>query len=592
MTTMPRIATRFITTSFLTKRYLTTGLLTVSLALTVAMIPLGCGGGGSGPDATSIAARDLHVVERSSYDMVLPVSGELAAQQQVEIRNRLETRAIITQIVPEGTRVSKGDIVVRLAQEEILEKIKDATDKVNSTNSSAIAAQQSLAIKQGEKQSELDKADVAVRIAELALQGWQEGEVVNKRQQLALAKETAGINLDRLKGRFEESAKLVAQNYIAKDEYEKDRIAMIEAEAKVKQAALDLEVYEKYTFFQDEAKKKSDLDQARAERGRVEEKFNAELVKAQADVDSANFQLQSAKERLQNLETQLANTTLAAPIDGLVVYATSIDSSNGGRGGGDAQPPQVGTELRPNELVILLPDTSRMVANLKVSEALSGRIKPSQRVTLYSDAMPNQPVSGEVTGVSVLAATGGWRDPNRREYTVRAALETDPALGLKPAMRCKAEILLGRVEDAVNVPVQAIFRQGPVAFVYVEASGGFEQRQVELGRASEAQIEIAKGIEPGEKVLLREPKSFEIAKKLDASVFELANASAPGFSGASRGAGGGRPPAMNGPAGGGDATGAAGPAGEGRPRGGRPDGARGPRGGEGGAAPAAPATTG
>jgi multidrug resistance efflux pump len=483
---------------------------------------------------------------------------------------------------------------VRLAQEELLDKIKDSKDKVNTANSSVIAAQQSLAIKQGEKQSELDKADVAVKIAELALQGWQEGEVVNKRQQLELAKETAGINLDRLKGRFEESAKLVSQGYIAKDEFEKDRIAMIEAEAKVKQAALDLEVYEKYTFFQDEAKKKSDLDQARAERARVEEKFNAELVKAQADLESANFQLQSAKDRLQNLEMQLTYTTLTAPIDGLIVYATSIDSSNGGRGGGDAQPPQVGTELKPNELVILLPDTSRMVANLKVSEALSGRIRPGQPVTLYSDAMPNQPVAGSVTTVSVLAASGGWRDPNRREYTVKSALEADPSLGLKPAMRCKAEILLGRVDDALNVPVQAIFRQGPVAFVYVQDGAGFAQRQVELGRSSELQIEIKKGLAAGDKVLLREPKSFEIVAKLDASVFEMANASAPGFGGAR--------PAMNATPP--EAPTAGGPPaqGEGRRRGGgqggppsggrgRPEGSSGGSSAPGGAPPAAaPAT--
>jgi HlyD family secretion protein len=508
--------------------------LAASLAVAVAAAPIGCGGGEGGDEqaAQLVAARDLHAVEKGSFDMVLPVSGELAAQQQVELRNKLETRAVITEIAPEGTRVSKGEVLVRLAQEELLDKIKDSKDKVNTANSSVIAAQQSLAIKQGEKQSELDKADVAVKIAELALQGWQEGEVVNKRQQLELAKETAGINLDRLKGRFEESAKLVSQGYIAKDEFEKDRIAMIEAEAKVKQAALDLEVYEKYTFFQDEAKKKSDLDQARAERARVEEKFNAELVKAQADLESANFQLQSAKDRLQNLEMQLTYTTLTAPIDGLIVYATSIDSSNGGRGGGDAQPPQVGTELKPNELVILLPDTSRMVANLKVSEALSGRIRPGQPVTLYSDAMPNQPVAGSVTTVSVLAASGGWRDPNRREYTVKSALEADPSLGLKPAMRCKAEILLGRVDDALNVPVQAIFRQGPVAFVYVQDGAGFAQRQVELGRSSELQIEIKKGLAAGDKVLLREPKSFEIVAKLDASVFEMANASAPGFGGA------------------------------------------------------------
>ncbi|MFZ4749100.1 MAG: HlyD family efflux transporter periplasmic adaptor subunit [Phycisphaerales bacterium] len=556
--------------------------LAVSCAAVVAAVPLGCGGG-SGADAAAtqaVAARDLHTVEKGSFDMILPVSGELAAQQQVELRNKLETRAVITEIAPEGTRVSKGDVLVRLAQEEILDKIKDAKDKVNTTNSASVAAQQALAIKQGEKQSELDKADVAVKIAELALQGWLEGEVVNKRQTLSLAKETAGINLDRLKGRFEESAKLVQQGYIAKDEFEKDRIAMIEAEAKVKQAALDLEVYEKYTYFQDEAKKKSDLDQARAERSRVEEKFNAELVKAQADVESANFQLASAKDRLQNLETQLTYTTLTAPIDGLIVYATSIDSSNGGRGGGDAQPPQVGTELKPNELVILLPDTSRMVANLKVSEALSGRIKPGQRVTLFSDALPNQPVSGSVTTVSVLAASGGWRDPNRREYTVKTALEADPSMGLKPAMRCKAEVLLGRVEDSLNIPVQAIFRQGPVAFVYVQDGAGFAQRQVELGRASELNIEIRTGLAAGDRVLLREPKSFEITKKLDPSVFEMANASAPGFGGARPAAnatpaeGAGAPAASGGP----------GAGGEGRRRGGGggPGGAGGPGAGGGG----------
>ena len=516
--------------------------LAVGCAAVIAAVPVGCGGGASGDEAAArtLAARDLHTVEKGSFDMVLPVSGELAAQQQVELRNKLETRAVITEIAPEGTRVSKGDVLVRLAQEEILDKIKDAKDKVNTTNSAAVAAQQALAIKQGEKQ------------------------------------------IERLKGRFEESAKLVQQGYIAKDEFEKDRIAMIEAEAKVKQAALDLEVYEKYTYFQDEAKKKSDLDQARAERSRVEEKFNAELVKAQADLESANFQLASAKDRLQNLETQISYTTLTAPIDGLIVYATSIDSSNGGRGGGDAQPPQVGTELKPNELVILLPDTSRMVANLKVSEALSGRIKPGQRVTLFSDALPNQPVSGSVTTVSVLAASGGWRDPNRREYTVKTALEADPSMGLKPAMRCKAEILLGRVEDALNIPVQAIFRQGPVAFVYVQEGEGFAQRQVELGRASELNIELTKGVAAGDRVLLREPKSFEITSKLDPSVFEMANASAPGFGGAP---GGGRPPMNASPAegGGAPAAGAGGPpSGEGRRRGGgggggaggRPEGAR------------------
>ncbi len=39
--------------------------------------------------------------------------------------------------------------------------------------------------------------------------------------------------------------------------------------------------------------------------------------------------------------------------------------------------------------------------------------------------------------------TGGWRDPNRRDYTVKVLLTEGNKLGLKPSMRCKAEIYVG-----------------------------------------------------------------------------------------------------------------------------------------------------
>ena len=176
--------------------------------------------------------------------------------------------------------------------------------------------------------------------------------------------------------------------------------------------------------------------------------------------------------------------------------------------------------------------------------------------------MPNRAIPGEVTGVSVLAATGGWRDPNRREYTVKAGLQADPALGLKPAMRCKAEILRGRVDDAIAVPVQAVFRQGPVAFVYVADGAGFAQRQIQLGRASELQVEIREGVAEGETILLREPKPFEITKKLDPSLFESNNTSS------SFGRPGGAGRGMNAsPDAGGAPRGESGGAGRGRPQG-------------------------
>jgi multidrug resistance efflux pump len=492
-------------------------ILGVAAVAITGVLLVGRRGDDSGSGWSSPASRtpggDRATARQGSFDVVLPVSGELAALRKIEIRNKLEGRAIITEIAPEGKRVAAGDLLIKLAEEELITKLKDAEDKLKTAQGEVIAAEQNLSIKEQEKQSELEKADVAVRMADLGFQGWLNGDVVKKRQELATALETNRIDAERLAKRFDEAKSLVEKGFISRDDYEKDRVALIQANAKVKQAEIDIKVYDEFQYPQDEAKKKSDLDQARAERGRTEQKKDAELVKARTELDSARFKQQTAQERLDQTKQQIACCTVSAPSDGLVVYASSLESGGWGRGS-ETPPPQAGTELKPNELVMILPDTSAMVANLKVSEALSGRIKPGQRVTVFSDASPGVPISGDVLGVSVLAESGGWRDPNRRDYTVRVALEQREDLALKPSMRCKAQILLDEVREALSVPVQAVFRKGRASFVYVPDSGGFAQKLVRVGRTSEVDAEIVDGLSAGDVVLLREPLADEITSQL------------------------------------------------------------------------------
>jgi len=473
------------------------------------------------PMATSTERFDgpaLVLVERGDFDMVIPVSGELSALRQVEVRNLLEGRAVITEIVAEGKRVAKGDMLVRFASEETADRNKDLQDKLKTAQTEAISAEQALAIKRNEKASEMDKARLQVQLAELALEGWRSGDQVSKRQQLATALEAATIDAQRLQKRFAESESLVAKGFISRDEFERDRIAMIQADAKMKQSALDIDVYEKFQRPQDEAKRKSDLDQATAELGRTEQRKDSEIVKATSDLESAQFRAKTAQERLEQGQRQLENTTIRSPTDGLVVYASSLESGGWGRGGSESSPPTAGTEVKPNELIMIIPDTSQMVASLKVSEALSGRIKPDQEVTVFSDANPNVPIVGTVLNVSVLAESGGWRDPNRRDYKVRVLLDDSHGLDLKPSMRCKASILLGRAEDVLSIPVQAVFREGVASYVYVPDGKGFSQRQVRLGRSSELQVEVVDGLGEGDEVLLREPSADEIVVRLPPEV--------------------------------------------------------------------------
>jgi HlyD family secretion protein len=155
-----------------------------------------------------------------------------------------------------------------------------------------------------------------------------------------------------------------------------------------------------------------------------------------------------------------------------------------------------------------------MTANVKVSESLSGRIRQGQRALIRSDAMPTDTIQGEVLGVSVLAEGGGWRDPNRRDYTVRILLSDAPA-GLKPSMRCKAEVFVDHVDSVLSVPIQSIFRKGPLTFVYVPSGSGYAQQKVSIGRSSELKIEVLDGLEAGDTVLLREPPTEEIVSRLE-----------------------------------------------------------------------------
>lgn len=461
---------------------------------------------------SSSSGKDVHNVARGDFMISIPASGELSANKLVEIRNPLETRGIIMEIVGEGTTVKKGEVLVKFNQDELEQKIKDDDDKLVDAQNKLITEEQGLAIAMSTMKSELDKSNLNIEIAELALKAWTEGDHIKMTQTLDLAVETALINSNRLTKRFEEAKDLVDQGFISRDEYERDRISMIESAAKVKQATLDLKVYAKYTSKQDEKTKLSDVDQSIAEKSRVQQRHKAELVTQRADVATAKKRVESMEERLSDLREQLGLCTITAPTDGLVVYKTSLSSGRWGRN--DDNPPTVGTDVSPNELVILLPDTNQMIANVKVSEALSGRIREGQQAVVYSEAHPNTPIRGTVQTVSVLAESGGWRDPNRRDYTVRIVLDVEPGMELKPSMRCRSEIRLGKVENAISVPIQSVYRAGPIAFVYVPDDDGWSQRQVKLGRSSELAVEIVDGVEIGETVLLREPDPMEVVSRI------------------------------------------------------------------------------
>jgi HlyD family secretion protein len=452
-------------------------------------------------DNKSLGAGALYEVSRGYFEITVPTSGELSALEQVNVHNALELNAVIIELVDEGTRVEAGDVLLRLNDESIQNAIRGAQDVVTTGVNSLDGSTANLIIFKKKRDSELAIKQLAVDLAELALQSWDRGEVVARRQSLDLAVQTAQKDFTRLSGKFKSSLKLYDQQFLSKDELDRDEIALLRADAQLKKALLDVDVYNNYTFKQDKQKKESDLQQAKDELERAVERLASEIRSAESNVLAAQKKLANKQEGLQKLEDQLDMCVVTSPANGMVVYASSLGEGRQREG----EPVGVGKKLYRNELVMIIPNTDQMVAEVKVNEALSGLIESGQLASVICDAFPDDVFGGKVISVGVLASGGGWRDPNRRDYTIKIQLTEENIVGLKPSMRCSAEILVGTVEDQLFVPIHAIHRKRGVVWVWLQKNGGFEQRAVTIGRFSESFTAIDSGLTEGDVILLREP---------------------------------------------------------------------------------------
>ena len=170
-----------------------------------------------------------------------------------------------------------------------------------------------------------------------------------------------------------------------------------------------------------------------------------------------------------------------------------------------------GRQVRFNETILYLPDIRQMVANLAVAEAYEPLVKVGQKVRVSVDARPGEVFEGVIDKTTPLTESGGWLNPGQREFTARVLLPSDLEADLKPAMRCIGEITVGRVDNALAVPVQAVFTEGDQHFCYVPAgSGRVKKQDIEIGRASETLVEVTTGLTTGERVLLRNPLPGEL----------------------------------------------------------------------------------
>ncbi len=142
-------------------------------------------------------------------------------------------------------------------------------------------------------------------------------------------------------------------------------------------------------------------------------------------------------------------------------------------------------------------DLRHLAVSVALSEFDAARVKRGQRALVSVDALGGRRFPGKVlfealTGVD----TGGVVT-----FPVRVSLRH--IAGVKPGMNVSVRIIVANRRNVVRVPLEAVTQDSAAASVTVlTAAGKTAVRTVELGLSNNKEVEVRRGLKPGERVVL------------------------------------------------------------------------------------------
>jgi multidrug efflux system membrane fusion protein len=274
---------------------------------------------------------------------------------------------------------------------------------------------------------------------------------------------------------------------------------------------VELASVRKSDYLQRLAEAKAGLAEAIAAREKAQLDFDRaqKLVQsgslAKAEHDAARIQLEAskaraegAKVRVDEAETAVEDSTLRAPMEGIVLKRTI----------------EIGTLVGPGAVAFAIADTNSVKAVFGVPDTILETLRLGAQQTITTEVFRGAEFSGRITRISPIA------DPKSRVFEVEVTVaNSNPKQELKVGMIAALKLASADVEQPVAVlPLTAVVRapgkqdlgrtgtqtrpDAYAVFVLDEQAMHVRVREVELGEFLGNLIPIKSGLKEGEKVVV------------------------------------------------------------------------------------------
>ena len=214
------------------------------------------------------------------------------------------------------------------------------------------------------------------------------------------------------------------------------------------------------------------------------EKSKSDVVRLRGQLEAERIErdrnLESLDAAVKKLETQMRNSEIRAPMDGLLTGMKAIDGELVSEG---------------NELFTV--SSQKNYVRGEVNEEDVGEVKIGMKATLQVYAFRARQFSATVTAILPAA------DPETQRYAVMLDLENPPE-NLLAGMTGEMNIITGRRENALLVPTRGLL----VDQALVLKNGVVQSRTVQIGYRTLDYAEALSGVEEGEQVIVSDQDRF------------------------------------------------------------------------------------
>lgn len=218
----------------------------------------------------------------------------------------------------------------------------------------------------------------------------------------------------------------------------------------------------------------------------------------QEDYEDAVYQYDTALSNLEVTESDLAETVITAPMDGVVV-------------GEPLTPGTMAVQGNSNPTVIMrIADLSTKQIKAKIDETDIGSVRTGQTATFTVDAYPNKTFTARVSLISQTDVTSSWETSSSSSssssvsviyYYVTLDVD-DPENLLLPGMTAQVEVITSDKPQTIAIPISALKTNTGGSYVLVmQPDGSTKEQYIETGIYSDEYVEVLSGLNEGDVIV-------------------------------------------------------------------------------------------